>query len=1689
MAMLCIVCTLLLSHQANSQVIAGIRANGQIVLHGDTIRVCRGSTITYQSVAQGTLNIFWKFNSGSMDKAEGLGPFTVRYDKDGYDSTFQRVATGMYADSMFVIVHVSSSKPRANFTFAPDNVCGNEFIKFRNTSSGGAGLSSIWSFNDGNESVETNPSHQFLSAIGLPGTQTFDVRLITINDNTCTDTITRTVTIKKVPDASIGNGDNTVLFAPFNGINTFKKCSNIPFYNFKFTNQSSTITNNVSYRIQWGDGMPDSTFSTWDKETVINHTFPRGSYTMTVNAFGPDGCIGIKKYNVFIGTTPAGGLASLGNTDICSSDSLRFAITNTADNPPGTSYTFYINDGAAVQKFQHAPPSIVAHYFKNGSCSFNSNNGLQTYSNAFGAYLTIENPCGSNSASVVPIYVSGKPRPSIYVPAKVVCAGTSLPVTNVSSFGNVVTPTGTFSSTCENKGIRVWAISPATGYILKSGNLGSLNGKPLNGAMWTDGSNKLNVQFTKAGMYQLKIYIYNERCGLDSTTETICVRLPPTASFDMSAKRSCGPATVDMTNTSPFGGCEGEEYKWDVVYDDPTNCAPAAGKTWSLTNESTVNTKSPSFRFEKVGRYIVTLTVHTKFSYGCTDAIAKDTFYISGVPKVKLDPVSSVCIDNSITPKATADGCYSVGTLGFQWSFENGSPAMVNELNPGKIFYNQVGKHPLQLIVTDSSCMLSDTIKTLVSIVPLPHAFAGNDTAVCSGAAIHLGMEPVTGVTYRWTPAQGLSDAKISNPVAKLSYTGNANDTTYKFYLSASLGAGCTNFDSVEIKVKRSPVVSILPAAAQVCAGTGIALTASGADVYSWKPADGLNISDKAIVFASPVSTTDYLVTGTLANGCFADEKITVKVIPDAKADFTASQFSSCAPLNISRFITVNKFPEGNGTYNWYADDVLIGTNTNGDVPDFAITDAGKSVQIKLVTISAAGCKSDTIEHVFETLASVTAQYKLDKKGGCGPLAVNFNNVSSDLTDVQFMWDFGNGQTSTDIQPGTVVYNASPFFRDTMYFVVLKATVGCDTSYYRDTVTVSANVKARFGVDTTRGCSPFVLTMSNNSQGNATNYYWDFGDGHTDTTHQTGKLTHTFYTGEITTYTIRLIAENTCERDTQYINIVVSPNQIQPFISGYGNQLKGCAPHRVTFSNSTIGASQQVWDFGDSSAPVVISNDQPAISHLYSAAGVYNISIRLINDCSDTTIYRKVEVFAGPVAAFTAVPLEVCEGQAITVANQSSNANAYEWTWGDGATSAFVGGQHSYTQAGSYDIRLVAQRVHTAGFVCSDTLSKQIKVVKQVPAQIFVAPGKACVPYTLKVQAENAANAAKLEWTIYDSSSITQKEFHIEGNAASHVYNVGGSYSVSLVVHTTSGCTDTAIYKFDVHNTPRTTFEQEPIATCVHDTTLQFNAAATHTGNDVIQYKWFVNNNIEGTNNPFNFRFRSAIDNQTDEEFIIKALAQNSAGCGDTSTMSRVVIHPLPVPAISVGPSVVIQQPDNEFTFKDLAPASPDKQYTWSMGDRSLQTRTGQQVTYQYGDTGTYNVKLLVKNLVTGCMAEDSVRVTILHIPGYLQVPNAMCLGCNVMNLRSFLPLGKGLKTYRLTIYTTWGQKIFETTSLNADGSPNMPWDGTANGKPLQQDAYTWQIEATFRNGTEWKGMLYPGSNRPVKAGFITIIK
>ncbi|RYF68505.1 MAG: PKD domain-containing protein [Cytophagaceae bacterium] len=583
----------------------------------------------------------------------------------------------------------------------------------------------------------------------------------------------------------------------------------------------------------------------------------------------------------------------------------------------------------------------------------------------------------------------------------------------------------------------------------------------------------------------------------------------------------------------------------------------------------------------------------------------------------------------------------------------------------------------------------------------------------------------------------GLSSSSVANPVASPTYNGVLLDTTYTYFVTASLGA-CSSLDSVKVRVKKQPAVTVTPTVAAICLGTNTTLTAAGADTYSWTPATGLNSSNTAIVIANPTSTTTYQVTGSYANGCRDTRSVVVTVNSHARAMFTASATTLCAPINLNTVITGQSFPV-NSSYTWYADDVLVGTNSTGIFPSFPMTLQGDTIIIKLVAQSAAGCKADSMQMTFITRPGINADFIKDLGDGCSPLAINFTNTTPVYSNNQYSWNFGNGTTSTLAVPPVVTYLASTNYRDTTYYITLSVNNGCGPTIHRDSVKVYPQSQARFNVNNPSGCSPFTSIFTNTSRGNNTAYYWDFGDGTRDTTYANGTLSHIYTTGIIRAYTVELIAENRCERDTQTLNILVSPNSISVQLQANGNQLAGCAPHTVVFNNTSVGAAQLTWDFDDGTPNITTPNDQTTVTHTFQNTGVYIVKIRLQNNCSDTIVERRIEVLPKPTAAFTPDVSVACPSTVINFTNQSQNATGYKWIWGDGQESTVVAGQHAWGIPGNYEVKLVAYRSHPSGTTCTDTARRNIIIRDKIDAVISATTNKPCAPFAYSATAGSAS--------------------------------------------------------------------------------------------------------------------------------------------------------------------------------------------------------------------------------------------------------------------------------------------------------------------------------------------------------------
>lgn len=116
---------------------------------------------------------------------------------------------------------------------------------------------------------------------------------------------------------------------------------------------------------------------------------------------------------------------------------------------------------------------------------------------------------------------------------------------------------------------------------------------------------------------------------------------------------------------------------------------------------------------------------------------------------------------------------------------------------------------------------------------------------------------------------------------------------------------------------------------------------------------------------------------------------------------------------------------------------------------------------------------------------------------------------------IQYFWSTGETTaTITAINPGT-------------YWVKTRSHTGCRQS---DTVTITAlaSPAANFNYS----LNGLSVTVNNNSS-NSNNYFWDYGDGNTDTSAY--PTYHTYTTAG--NYTVTLIAYNSCSSDTMRIGI------------------------------------------------------------------------------------------------------------------------------------------------------------------------------------------------------------------------------------------------------------------------------------------------------------------------------------------------------------------------------------------------------------------------------------------------------------------------------------------------------------------------------------------------------------------------
>lgn len=1360
---------------------------------------------------------------------------TFQWVKDGNDiigakdKDFTVSTPGIYNvkvnGTLLTAVTISSNtSPNSNFSFSPTGGCGKTKISFTNSSTNGqspstsADLQYLWQFGDGKTSSVKDPSYVF-SPGGGTGNTTFDVRLIVTNAAGCKDTSNKPITIQKGPDATLLSSATSDIV---NGEPYFKICSPTG-QRFEFRNGSTTNSKNTNYIIRWGDGSPDFTATSFN--SPITHDYPVGIKKLTYIVYAGT-CIDSTVYNIFVGNIPAGGITGTGGSTICSGSAQKFLISGVANNPEGTIYLINYNDGSNTDTFYHPAPAEITHsYFKN-SCGTSSSSGQNSFPNAFGTYLTISNPCGTASGSIVPIYVSDKPIADFRMENDSICVDDPIYITNTGKVGDNVQ-----SGSCTTGKI-IWRISsstPGATWTLIDGNLGNSDGS-INPNFWLPGgSNRIRVRFTKPGVYSItQIAANNTLCGADSITKTVCVNPAPTASFTVDKVEGCAPLKVSVSGSTNSALCGTNTFEYSVSYKSNNGCSPG-NSAFTYTDGTDQNSKNPKIEFTNPGEYIIRLRTIAP-GKDCYSSYVETTVTVKGKPVIAIDASSNGCEGSVISPTATVS-CFSTGAT-YSWTFTGGTPSTSTQLSPGKITYSRLGNYNIEMKATNE-CGSNSTTK-VITISEQPTVSIPDNIVVCEGQEVGPinFTTTVTGTTLSWTNNEtsiGLTSSGNGNIAKFIAKNNTANPIVATVSVTPKINSCSGDIKAMTITVNPLPLAPSVTTPQSICLNeTALPLTATagvGNKLIWYSQATGGIGNETAPTPSTTISgTTNYYVSQRSAAGC-EGPRSRIEVIVGASPTFSSQQITLCSgdPFDFK--------PSGapNGTiYKWGAPTLTTGliggaAGSGSSIKGEGFKNNTLQSQKAIYTISAQTGKCAV--SLFDLVVNVTpipdASFTLSTKSGCGPLAVTFNNTSISHNTLNYFWDFGNGKTSSLYQPGQIIFLPNSNFGDTSYTVTLSVFNNCDTAKFTATITVQSAPLSRFTPSKTVGCSPLTVTFNNTSRGVNNSYIWNFGDGSAVVpTPDTRIVSRTYLTGVRDTFLVSLISVNGCGRDTADFNIIVTPNTIKLDVAVNGLEQNGCVPHTVRFINNSTGASVFQWDFGDGNQTTSTKN-KDTITHTFISSGVYNVKLTASNSCSDTTTTEEIEVFSKPNADFSSSVLSACIGDSIRFYNKATGgASSYLWRFGDGNSTNVFSASHQFKIPGLYSVTLTAFKTNTSGNICKDSITRIIKITDSLPVNFEISDSfSTCAPF--KVQFANTfTDYSFLEWDFGDGQKAS-------GDKVEHLYKQKGIFYARLTLKTKEGCVYTSLKKIEIAS-PDGTVRMQTGYNCF-STSVRFEAIPINT--------------------------------------------------------------------------------------------------------------------------------------------------------------------------------------------------------------------------------------------------------------------
>lgn len=1277
--------------------------------------------LTYTTTSCGTPSQFFAYMGGNND---GNSLLTYTTTSCGTPNQFFAYMGGNAdGESMTTFTLCSTNPPVAQYSVNTSTVCVGSAISYSDASQYNP-VSWNWVFAGGTPSVSTNQNPNVV--YNTAGTYNFT---LTVTNAFGSSSISSSVTVNALPtvdggnNATVCNGNATVLNA--SGASSY---SWSPSTGLSSTNIANPVANPTATTIYTVTGTQNGCSKT-DVVTVNVTAAPVANAgpdlnlcvgsTTTIAASGggtyswlpAQGLSSTTSANPVVSTTNTTTYTLTVSNGACSDvDVITITVKSLPTANAGTDVT--ICNGASTVLNASGGSSYT--WTPGGSLNFpNSVNPTATPATTTNYTLTVSD--GTCTAKDI-VTVSVTPLPSANAGTDfTICAGgtatlnasggtsytwtpaTALSATNISNPISSTSVTTDYTVTVANASactatdvvrVNVLAAPIANAGSDKNvcfGTTTSLNASGGTSYLWTPATGLSSntvanpiVNTTVNTTYT--VTVSNGACSANDEVNVVILSLPVVnagsdkviCSGDSVTLNGSGGVTYTWTPTTYYDG-----WTYHPIIDYPNSVSP---KAFPYVNGTTSYTLTAS-------------------NGSCT---ATDVVNVSMVapPNPNAGSDVAICVGNSV-------GLNASGGTSYTWT-----PAVnISNTNVFNPTVNPTSTIIYTVSVSNGICVRNDNVTVTVETAPI--AYAGADINLCYGSSASLNATGGTG--YVWSPAAGLSNPGIANPIVT-----TTNTTSYT--VTVSNAGGCTSTDVMTVNAVSLPTVNA-GSDQTVCQGNPVVMNGSGASTFTWSPMGAFDFPNSVSPTAYPNSTVDY--TLTTSNGiCSASDVMTVFVtpLPNAYAGFDVS---ICAGASTTLSAT------GGTSYTWSPASGLSSTTISNPIATPSVTttytvsvenngcvgydyvtvtitntlvvDAGIDQTIcegQTTVLSASGGSSYTwtpssslsSANGYSVYANptVTTVYTVNvASGGCSASdvvtlfvnpspTVSINAVGPTTVCVGGNVDLVSNTSASSYTWSNGANTSSVSVNVTDNYYVTVSNGSCTATSNIIAVTVYTPTAASITPNgSTTICLGNSVVLSANT---GTNYVWN-----------TGATTQTISVNSSGTYSVSVDDLYGCApASSATIDVTVNPNPATPTITA-GGATSICIGDSVVLISDL--ADSYLWSNGATTQSISIG-----------VAGTY--SVTNYNSFGCGTISSGVAVAVNdPLADFSATPTLVFIPNAVT--SFSANTTGfppynYAWDFGDGGTSTSASPSHTYNVIAYKTVSLTV----TDNTGCSKTIVK-----------------------------------------------------------------------------------------------------------------------------------------------------------------------------------------------------------------------------------------------------------------------------------------------------------------------------------------------------------------------------------------------